>query len=89
MNYDELFDGVEDETMVVTEEKISSAKGYLYVLPSIGITLGRLLHFGTSMMYLLGRLFNYALFVLVGFFAIRFHYDNLSHVITSSRKRLL
>ena len=69
--YDELFDGVEDETMVVTEEKISSAKGYLYVLPSIGITLGRLLHFGTSMMYLLGRLFNFALFVLVGFFAIR------------------
>ena len=40
---------------------------YMYYLPALGITIGRVLHFGSMLTFLLGRFFNLLLYTaLVG-----------------------
>lgn len=44
---------------------------YLYIVPAIGITIGRLLNFNSTQTYLIARLFNLLFFVCMTAFAIK------------------
>lgn len=62
-----------DNTMVKMKSdwKMLDTQKYLYFAPALGITIGRILHLGTVQTLLLGSMFNYILFVLLAFYAIR------------------
>lgn len=56
-----------------------------YILSAIGITVGRVLGLGGAMTLLLGRLFNYILYVFVTYFAIkRIPFGKISLLIISA-----
>ncbi len=71
--YSRIFSKVKDKT-IVTSQCVpgTDTNRYLYFLPSLGITLGRLLGLGTVPMYILGRLFNLCAFICAVFFGIKF-----------------
>ncbi len=59
-----------DETIMLGNTPLNAPK-YLYLFSGIGITIGRLLSFGTVPTYFLGSLLNYIFFVLVIFYSIK------------------
>lgn len=69
--YDGLFDGVTDDEMVDIGIVATGYPRFLYLVSGLGITIGRLLGAGTTVMYLLGRLFNMLVFVLSVYYAIK------------------
>ena len=44
---------------------------FLYVLPAIGIAIGRLLSFNAYQMYFLGRILDFALYIFGMYFIIK------------------
>ena len=70
--YDSVLHNVRaDKTMVKTKWEMLDTQKYLYAVPALGITIGRILDFGTVQTMLLGSMFNYILFVLMAFYAIK------------------
>lgn len=59
-----------DETVMLGNTPLGVQK-YLYFVSGVGITIGRLLSFGTVPTYFLGSLLNYIFFVLVMFYSIK------------------
>lgn len=59
-----------DETVMLGNTPLSAPK-YLYLFSGIGITIGRLLEFGTVPTYFLGSLLNYIVFVLIIYYSIK------------------
>jgi len=62
---------VADKSLVVTENYSTYLPDYLYIVPAIGITLGRLLGANATVTFLLGRLFNAILFIATCAWTIR------------------
>lgn len=62
-----------DNKMVKKKPKweMLDTQKYLYAVPALGITIGRILKLGTVQTFLLGSMFNYILFVLLAFYSIR------------------
>lgn len=69
--YDGVFDGVTDDRMVDSGIVATGYPRYLYIVSGLGITVGRLLGAGTTIMYLMGRFFNMLVFVLSVYYAIK------------------
>ncbi len=61
---------VSDNTIIVTDYRPVYAYAYLYFLPGLGITIGRVLSLGSLWTLLLGRFFNLILFVGSVFFVL-------------------
>lgn len=71
--YAELFKPVEDETLVMVSYKnvMSNAGLFFYLPAAIGLTIGRLLGFGTLTLFLFGRFINLLVYVLSCSYGIR------------------
>lgn len=69
--YDGIFSGIKAAELIPTNLKAAGTPRYIYIVPALGITLGRLLGFGTTLTYLLGRLFNMLMFVAAVYYAIK------------------
>lgn len=65
---DIVTDGTE---LVVTDTGKNYGEDYLYVIPALGMTVARLLHLGSTQMFLVGRFFNLLFFVLCLSYAIK------------------
>lgn len=57
--------------LVVTDTGKNYGEDYLYVIPALGMTVARLLHLGSTQMFLAGRFFNLLFFVLCLSYAIK------------------
>lgn len=68
-----IFSGIvsHETELVVTDTGKNYGQDYLYVIPALGLTLARLLHLGSTQMFLLGRFFNLLFFVLCMSYAIK------------------
>ncbi len=68
-----IFSGVisHETDLVVTDTGKNYGADYLYIIPALGMTVARLLHLGSTQMFLLGRFFNLILFVLCMSYAIK------------------
>ncbi len=63
--FNELLEGVEDDSLVVTNTTANTyAPVFVYLPAVVGMTVARLLHFGTIPMLMLGRWCNLAFFAL-------------------------
>ncbi|MBR4139450.1 MAG: DUF2142 domain-containing protein [Lachnospiraceae bacterium] len=63
--YNHLFEGVQDDSLVVANSAINTyAPIFVYLPAVIGMTIARLLHFGSIAMLMLGRWCNLAFFAL-------------------------
>lgn len=62
---------VEDTTMVETIYEPLDTPKYQYILSSMGITIGRILHLNTVLTFYLGRLFNMLLFIGIIYYCIK------------------
>jgi uncharacterized membrane protein len=70
--YEAFFDKAEDTTLTgSTYPVMSDVPAFLYFLPALGITLGRLAGLGTLMTFSLGRLFNMLFFVWAIYYSIK------------------
>lgn len=69
--YDGIFDGVNNSNMVDSGVVATGYPRYLYWMSGLGITVGRLLGFGTTLIYLLGRIFNMLAFVFAVYYSIK------------------
>ncbi len=69
--HDGLFQTTEDTALTMTTAGGVSTPFWLYLPSSLGITLGRLLNVGYIPLLYLGRVFNFAAFTIMVFFAIR------------------
>ncbi len=63
--------GLKDGKVIYAEAATTGDPTRMYILPGLGITVGRLLGLGTIPTYMLGRLLNAIWFVILIFFAIR------------------
>ena len=72
-NYEfrDAFSGVADRNMVDTGIAVMKGNTQLYILPALGITIGRLLGLSTTLVFLLGRIFNMAVFIVAVYFAVK------------------
>lgn len=68
-----IFSGIisHETDLVVTDTGKNYGQDYLYVIPALGLTLARLLHLGSTQMFLLGRFFNLLFFVACMSYAIK------------------
>lgn len=65
-------DIVTDGTKLIeTDTGKNYGEDYLYVIPALGMTVARLLHLGSTQMFLVGRFFNLLFFVLCLSYAIK------------------
>lgn len=63
--YNHVFEGVQDDSLVVTNSTTNTYAPIFVYLPAVlGMTVARLLHFGTIPMLMLGRWCNLAFFAL-------------------------
>jgi uncharacterized membrane protein len=62
---------VENGELVGTIQNTISTCPYFYYISAVGLTVGRLLHFGTLQVFLLGRLCNLLMFVLAVYYSIK------------------
>ncbi len=69
--YDGIFAGVGNAELIQTNITATGSPRYIYILPAMGITLGRLLGLSTTLTYLLGRLFNMLAFVAAVYYSIK------------------
>lgn len=69
--YTGLFSGAESCDVIDSGMAANGSPGYLYIISGLGITLGRLLGCGTSLMWLIGRLFNMLVFVCAVYYSMR------------------
>lgn len=72
--FDEINYGVVDDTLESYSTDTAPYVGntdYLYILPSIGITIGRLLSLNTLQTFFLGRIFNFVLYLVGMMYAIK------------------
>lgn len=66
-----LFDTEYEDESVVGPAQKASVYSFLYLPSALGITLARVIDLGTIPMLYMGRLFNFAFFLLCVYFAIR------------------
>lgn len=68
-----IFSGIisHETDLVVTDTGKNYGQDYLYVIPALGLSLARLLHLGSTQMFLLARFFNLIFFVLCVSYAIK------------------
>lgn len=69
--YDGIFDGITEKEISSTNNIAMSPPHYIYIPAALGLTLGRLLGLGTTLTYLLGRMFNMLMFVVAVYYAIK------------------
>ena len=63
--YNHVFESVQDDSLVVTNSTANTyAPMFVYLPAVVGMTIARLLHFGSIPMLMLGRWFNLAFFAL-------------------------
>lgn len=72
-NYEfrDAFHKAVNRTMVDTGITVMKGNTQLYILPAIGITIGRLLGLSTTLVFLLGRIFNMAAFIAATYYAVK------------------
>lgn len=63
--------GIDNNDTVMLGNTPLNAPKYLYLFSGIGISIGRLLSFGTIPTYFLGSLLNYIAFVLIVYYSIK------------------
>ena len=64
-------DPVQNEEIIDIGQKPMETQPYQYLVPALGLTVGRCLHLGTSAVFMLGRVFNMIWFILITALAIR------------------
>ena len=69
--WEKIDDPVQHEELLDTGRGTLDTQKYQYLLPAVGLTIGRLLHFGAAGTFFLGRLFNMLWFVLITAYAIK------------------
>lgn len=69
--WESIDDPAEYENLIGVGRKPLDTQRYQYILPAVGVTIGRLLHMSAAGVFFLGRLFNMLGFVLVTAYAIR------------------
>lgn len=69
--YQGIFHLMNDRSLIKTHVKATQKPRYLYWFSALGITLGRLFGFSTTLTYLLGRLFNMLVFVAAVYYSIK------------------
>lgn len=69
--YSGIFAGVGNAAPVQTNIAATGSPRYIYILSALGITLGRLFGWSTTLTYLMGRLFNMLAFVAAVYYSIR------------------
>ena len=69
--YGDIFSGVKDKELVDTGITVTGNPRFLYYIPALGITIGRLFGCGTTLTFLFGRLFNMIMFIFAVYYAIR------------------
>ena len=69
--WEALDDKAVNEEMQDIGRRPINAQKYQYIMPGIGLTIGRLFHLGAAGTFFLGRLFNMLGFVLITAYAIR------------------
>ncbi|MCI8717237.1 MAG: DUF2142 domain-containing protein [Lachnospiraceae bacterium] len=62
---------VDNDEIVPTSNKPVPTYSYFYFISGLGLTLGRILHFGPIAAFLMGRIFNLAIFILALYYAIK------------------
>lgn len=62
---------VDNSELVLTSNEPVPTYSYFYFISGLGLTIGRLLHFGPIAALLLGRIFNLVVFVLALYYAIK------------------
>lgn len=74
-NYELYFESVNnenvDKTLCSYELPYTIGTNYLYVIPALGITIGRLLSLNTYQIYFLGRICNFLLYLFGMFYVIK------------------
>lgn len=69
--YDGIFGGITAKEIIPTNYDATGTPRYIYFPAALGLTVGRLLGLGTTLTYLLGRLFNMLMFVAAVYYAIK------------------
>lgn len=69
--YEHFFDGLTDGELIDSGVKPEGALRYQYYISGVGITIGRLLGLGTTITFVLGRLLNLTLFVMITYYAMK------------------
>lgn len=69
--YDRMFEDIENPQVVHTGNYETYSTPYLYVVPALGLTIGRLCGLNTIPTYLIGKWMNLILFSLAAFYAIK------------------
>lgn len=74
-NYNAYYESLNDQMVDVQLESYEfpyvAGTDYLYILPSIGIALARVLSMNMNQMYFFGRILNFAFYLIVMYFIIR------------------
>lgn len=60
-----------DTTLNVKFDAACSYNFIIYIIPALGLFIGRILHFSIYISYYLGRIFNFSLFLFFGYEAIK------------------
>ena len=60
-----------DTTLNVVYDSACSYNFLIYIVPALGLWIGRILHFSIYLSYYLGRFFNFLLFLYIGYKAIQ------------------
>lgn len=69
--YDEMFQNVDNAQVVNTGNYETHNTPYLYLVPALGLTIGRMCGFNTILTYLIGKWMNLLLFSIATFYAIK------------------
>lgn len=69
--YETLNNQIVDSQLESYEFPYVAGTDYLYVLPSIGIAVARILSLNMNQMYFFGRIFNFAFYLIAMYFIIR------------------
>ncbi len=60
-----------DDTIVEVKRDSGDSNSICYIIPGIGLTVGRILHLGTVLTYWLARWFNYIVFILLIYWSLK------------------
>lgn len=66
-----LLNPLKDGSIVWTNVTYVHDLPFPYIMPALGITLGRLIGLGTYQALMIGRLFNFAMYVLISTYAVK------------------
>lgn len=66
-----LFDELQNAELIDSGITTHYAQKYLFFIPALGITIGRLLGLGTTLTFVLGRIFNLLMFTMIVYYSIK------------------